>query len=169
MSQTRVPPVRPTMVGIAFYNQPNLRLPRWALVLHPRRYDSEHVRVYQICKRSNGEDWIVDHRICHLNALGDLIGVLHMTVSPYDLEILDTLLQTYPPGKEGSNPGQVFVWSPSAWVIRALSDLHENEYAIIPGKYRDRTAWEMATELCSMLRRMKPKAEKMRIISWPTN
>jgi len=156
-----------TLVGIAFYHQPNLRLPRWALVLHRKRYDSKHVRVYQISKNIANDEWVLDHKKCHLEDLGDLIGVLHLTVSPHDINRLDQLLRAYPAGKESKNPGQVFAWSPSGWVIRALIEMHEEGFAIIPGKFRSRHLWEVGVELSYVLRE-KSATQRMPIIFWPT-
>jgi len=161
MSQTSTQ----TLVGIAFYDQPSRQYPRWALVLHRRHYDSQRVRVYQI--RKDNDDWVLDHKKCPLKALGDLIGVLHLTISPYDINVLDELLQAYPAGKESMNPGQVFAWSPSAWVIRALIDMHESRFAVIPGRFRHRTFWEEGSELSFILRE-ESETEGMRIMSWPT-
>ena len=165
MSQSTV---AQTMVGIAFYNQPNLQHPRWALVLHRKHYDSKHVRVYQICKNTDDNDeWFTDHKKCYLEDLGDLIGIVHLTVSPYRIDRLDGLLQDQPAGKAGDNPGQVFAWSPSAWVIRAIIKMHEAGFAIVPGQFRRRNVWGVAVELCSVLRE-KSASQKMPIVCWPS-
>ena len=155
-----------TLVGVAFYDQPGLIYPRWALVLHQKHYNSRSVRVYQI-RRHNDDDWALDHRMCHLKDLGDLIGVLHLTVSPYHIDVLDTLVQTFPAGKASLNPGQVFAWGPSAWVIRALSELHDYDYAIIPGRFRARHFWDEGVEWSFVLRR-KSAVEGIPMILWPT-
>lgn len=161
------PSTSQTLVGIAFYNKPgNLQCPHWSLVLHRTHYDSKRVRVYQI--RRHNDDWVLDHRKCHLTDLGDLIGVLHMTVSPHDIDDLDGLIRDYPAGNADHNPGQVFVWSDSAWVIRALYDMDCDEVAIIPGRFRVRSFWEMGIEKCHALREEPRIRGKIPIISWPT-
>ena len=91
-----------------------------------------------------------------------------MTVSPRDTDDLDGLIRDYPAGKANHNPGQVFVWSDSAWVIRSLYDMDRDEVAIIPGRFRVRSFWEMGIEKCITLREKPRSQRRIRIISWLT-
>ncbi|KAF8972191.1 hypothetical protein BDZ97DRAFT_1752783 [Flammula alnicola] len=132
----------PTLkIGIALYNQSHVTTPMWALVFHPTSYDAADVSIHGIYARDVGE-WVLRDRARSPSCIRkdpDLLGIIHVGDVPWERESFERFVRQFAAEKNGDNPGQVTVWSPSAWVIRVLvyvrwhyQEEPENNYFMLP-------------------------------------
>ncbi|KDR76011.1 hypothetical protein GALMADRAFT_139767 [Galerina marginata CBS 339.88] len=117
------------LIGIAFYlRHPNDRAPAWKFIFHKRRYTSKNVMVAGINKVQTPGGGPADYEWAfeiEQDGLGEPLAVVHIGRIPWTRMEFLHFLRKFKAGRDGDNPGQVTVWSSSAWVIRVLHYLEK--------------------------------------------